>query len=72
MRVFEHMQGIPAVGTELRELSDIKLVVIARQKADHVIAGEDDVRHVCSSDPTITINISKAAFKSRTEVKVLV
>ncbi|WAR24706.1 hypothetical protein MAR_038375 [Mya arenaria] len=64
--------SIPFVGTVLHEITDIKLVVIAREKADHVIAGEDDVRHVCTGDPSVTLNISKAAFKSRTEVKVMV
>lgn len=62
-------KSVDLVGTSLPDITDIKFVVIAREKADNIIAGDDDVSHVSVHDKTITVEISKDTFKTRTEVK---
>jgi hypothetical protein len=60
------------VCTELHDLTDIKLIVIAREKVEHIIAGEEDVTRNAKYDPSVTLKINKDAFRSRTVVQLLV
>lgn len=65
-------QNIQLVGTQLHDITDIKLVVIAREKSDSIIAGEADVSHRSAYDKSVTVNIPKETFRTRTEVKLQV
>lgn len=65
-------QNIQLVGTQMHDVTDIKLVVIAREKSDSVIAGEADVSHRSVYDKSVTVNIPKETFRTRTEVKLQV
>ena len=60
------------VCTELFDLTDIKLIAIAREKVEYIIAGESHIDQKCKYDQSVTLRMPKETFKSRTEVKLLV
>ncbi|XP_060552893.1 uncharacterized protein LOC132714135 [Ruditapes philippinarum] len=63
---------VQIVCTELSDLTDIKLIAIAREKVEYIIAGESDVDQTSKYDQSVTLRMPKETFKSRTEVKLLV
>ncbi|XP_052257025.1 uncharacterized protein LOC127862094 isoform X2 [Dreissena polymorpha] len=65
-------KSVQVIGTEFRDITDVKLVVIARERTDSIIAGETHVSHVSKFDPTVVVNIRPEAFRVRTEVKLMV
>lgn len=60
------------VCTELKDLTDIKLIAIAREKVERIIAGEADISHQSKYDQTVTVHLPQTTFRSRTEVNLLV
>lgn len=63
---------VRVIGATLKALDDVRIVAIARERMDHVIAGEADVNYSSRVDPTVTVTIDKNVFKKRTEVKIQV
>ncbi|XP_045157638.2 uncharacterized protein LOC123523933 [Mercenaria mercenaria] len=66
------IDDVQMVCLELYDLTDIKLIAIAREKIEYIIAGEGDIDQKSKYDQTVTLKMSNATFKSRTEVKLLV
>ena len=60
------------VGTILPDITDVKLVVIARERMVDLMAGEGDLSHQSSFDKSIRVHIGKDTFRSHTVAKLLV
>ncbi|KAL4236017.1 hypothetical protein ACF0H5_004404 [Mactra antiquata] len=65
---------VQIVGTSLRSLNDIKLIVIAREKVENIVIEEnnDDIIYQSYTDSSVTLKILPNSFDKRTELKFLV